>query len=63
MKLKILQEIIKKKTSKTEFAIVTNLKNGDNEIFEPGKSLSEEFENYKKQIENSVLDVFFLIIS
>ena len=52
MKLKILQEIIKKKISKTEFAILTNLKNGDSEIFEPGKSLSEEFENYKKQIEN-----------
>ena len=34
MKLKILQEIIKKKNSKTEFAIVTNLKDGDSEIFE-----------------------------
>ena len=51
MKLKILQEIIKKKNSKTEFAIVTNLKNGDSEIFEKGKKLSKNFENYKDQIE------------
>ncbi len=51
MKLKTLQEIIKKKNSKIEFAIVTNLKNGESEIFEPGKSLSKEFESYKGQIE------------
>ena len=51
MKLKILQEIIKKKNSKTEFAIVTNLKNGDSEIFEKGKKLSKNFENYQDQIE------------
>jgi len=52
MKLETLKEILKKKSSKTEFAIITNLKNGVSEIFEPGKSLSEEFENYKKYIEN-----------
>ena len=51
MKLKILQEIIKKKNSKTEFAIVTNLKDGDSEIFEKGKKLSKNFENYQDQIE------------
>ncbi len=51
MKLKILQEIIKKKYSKTEFAIVTNLKDGDSEIFEKGKKLSKNFENYQDQIE------------
>ena len=51
MKLKILQDIIKKKDSKTEFAIVTNLKNGDSEIFEKGKKLSKNFENYQDQIE------------
>ena len=51
MKLKILQEIIKKKNSKTEFAIVTNLKNGDSEIFEKGKKLSKNFESYQDQIE------------
>ena len=51
MKLKILQEVIKKKDSKTEFAIVTNLKDGDSEIFEKGKKLSKNFENYQDQIE------------
>ena len=52
MKQSQLKEIIKKKASKTEFAIVTNLDNGLSEIYEPGKSLSEEFENHKEQIEN-----------
>ncbi len=52
MKHSQLKEIIKKKASKTEFAIVTNLENGLNEIYEPGKSLSKEFENHKEQIEN-----------
>ena len=47
-----LQEIIKKKSSKSEFAIITNLKNGESEIYEPGKALSKEFESYKNQIEN-----------
>ena len=51
MKLKILQEIIKKKDSKTEFSIVTNLKDGDSEIFEKGKKLSKNFESYQDQIE------------
>ena len=51
MKLKILQEIIKKKNSKTEFAIVTNLKDGDSEIFEKGKKLSKNFDSYQDQIE------------
>ena len=52
MKQSQLKEIIKKKASKTEFAIVTNLENSLSEIYEPGKSLSEEFENHKEQIEN-----------
>ena len=47
MKYTQLKEIIKKKSSKTEFAIVTNLKNGLSEIYEPGKSLSKEFEIHK----------------
>ncbi len=52
MKHSKLKEIIKKKASKIEFAIVTNLKNGLSEIYEPGKSLSKEFEIHKKQIDN-----------
>ena len=47
-----LKEIIKNKASKIEFAIVTNLENGLSEIYEPGKSLSKEFEIYKEQIDN-----------
>ena len=47
-----LKEIIKKKASKIEFAIVTNLENGLSEIYEPGKSLSKEFEIHKEQIDN-----------
>ena len=52
MKHSQLKEIIKKKVSKTEFAIVTNLENGLSEIYEPGKSLSKEFEIHKEQIDN-----------
>ena len=52
MKHSQLKEIIKKKSSKTEFAIVTNLENGLSEIYEPGKSLSKEFEIHKGQIDN-----------
>ena len=52
MKHSQLKEIIKKKTSKIEFAIVTNLENGLSEIYEPGKSLSKEFVIHKEQIDN-----------
>ena len=52
MKHSQLKEIIKKKTSKIEFAIVTNLENGLSEIYEPGKSLIKEFEIHKEQIDN-----------
>ncbi len=40
MKLKTLEQILKNKSSKVEFAIVTNLQNGESEVFEPGKKLS-----------------------
>ena len=52
MKIEILREIIKKDTSKDQFAVLTNITNGNSEIFELGKPLSKEFENYKKEIEN-----------
>ena len=54
MKHSQLKEIIKKKASKIEFANVTNLENGLSEIYEPGKSLSKEFEIYKEQIDNFI---------
>ena len=50
MQLKILQEIIKKKENKSEFAIVTNLTTGNSEIFEKGKSLSKDFDKFTDQI-------------
>ena len=52
MQKSLLKEIIKKKASKTEFAIITNLNTGDSELFEHGKKLSKKFENYKNQIED-----------
>ncbi len=52
MKYSQLKEIIKKKASKTEFAIVTNLENGLSEIYEPKKSLSKDFDIHKDQIDN-----------
>ena len=53
MKQYLLKEIIKKKTSKEEFAIVTNLNNGESEIYQPEKELSKEFKVYEKQIQKS----------
>ena len=50
MQLKTLQEIIKKKKNKSEFAIVTNLATGNSEIFEKGKSLSKDFDKFTDQI-------------
>ena len=52
MQKSLLKEIIKKKASKAEFAIITNLNTGDSELFEHGKKLSKKFENYKNQIED-----------
>ena len=52
MKLETLKSIISKKENKTEFAIVTNLSNGESEIFEKNKPLSKELEKYSNQINN-----------
>jgi len=52
MQLKTLQEIIKKKENRSEFAIITNLESGNSEIFEVGKSISKDFEKYIDQINN-----------
>ena len=50
MKKIILNEIIKKKEKKAEFAIVTNLENGETFIFEKNKPLDKNFEKYKDKI-------------
>ena len=52
MKIEILKEIIEKKSLKEEFAVLTNLSNGNSEIFNSGKQLDKDFENYKNEIEN-----------
>jgi len=52
MKLQILNEIIQKKSSNQKFALITNLTNGNSEIFEFDKLLSDDFESHKKQIKN-----------
>ena len=50
MKLQTLKLIIEKKKNKSEFAIITNLKTGESEIFEKDKPLSKEMEVYSNQI-------------
>ena len=50
MKKQLLKEIIEKKEKKIEFAIITNLENGENCIFEKNKPLDENFEKYKDKI-------------
>ncbi len=52
MKIEILKEIIKKKLSDEQFAVLTNLSNGSSEIYKIGIPLSNNFINYKNDIEN-----------
>ena len=52
MKIETLKEIIKKKLSNEQFAILTNLSNGFSEIYNFGIPLSKDFINYKNEIEN-----------
>ena len=52
MNKKILKEIIKKKLSKEDFAVLTNLSTGKSDIFDSKQSLSKEFENYENEIKN-----------
>ena len=50
MKLEILKEIIKKKEKKIEFAIITNLENGESCIFEKNNPIDKNFEKHKEKI-------------
>jgi len=50
MKLKILREIIKKKENKDEFAIITNISNGESCVFEKNRSIEKNFNKYSDQI-------------
>ena len=50
MKKELLKKIIEKKERKIEFAIITNLENGEGCIFEKEISLDKNFEKYKDKI-------------
>ena len=50
MKFELLKEIIRKKEKKIEFAIVTNLDNGESCIFEKNKLIDKNFEKNKYEI-------------
>ena len=50
MKKNLLKKIIEKKEKKIEFAIITNLNNGESCIFEKDKPLDKNFEKYKNEI-------------
>ena len=50
MKKTLLNEIIEKKEKKNEFAIITNLENGESCIYEKDKSISKNFEKHKEKI-------------
>ena len=52
MKTEILKEIIKRKSLKEDFAVLTNLTTGISEIFDSKKILSREFKNYENKIKN-----------
>ncbi|SVB01386.1 uncharacterized protein METZ01_LOCUS154240, partial [marine metagenome] len=50
MKKQLLKEIIEKKEKKIEFAIVTDLQNGESCIFEKNRPINNNFEKYKDKI-------------
>ena len=52
MKIEILKEIIKRKSLKEDFAVLTKLSTGNSEIFDNKNLLSKEFKNYKNEIKN-----------
>ena len=52
MKQSLLKEIINLKKQKKEFAIITNLENGNSIIYHNDNELTGEFESYKDQIIN-----------
>ena len=50
MKKKLLKEIIEKKEKKIEFAIITDLENGESCVFEKEKPIDKNFEKHKEKI-------------
>ena len=62
MKKQLLKEIIEKKEKKIEFAIITNLTNGESCIFEKDKPLDKNFEKHKENITEKTVNKFCFII-
>ena len=50
MKKELLKEIILKKKNKIEFAIITNIEDGNSCIYEKDKALDKSFYKYKDKI-------------
>ena len=50
MRKQLLKEIIEKKEKKIEFAIITNLENGESCVFEKEKPIDKNFEKHKEKI-------------
>ena len=51
MKIEIIRETLKNKSLNKEFALITNLINGESEIFFPGNNHSGMFSKYSEEIE------------
>ena len=51
MKIEIIRETLKNKSLNKEFALITNLINGESEIFFPGNNPSGMFSKYSEEIE------------
>ena len=52
MKKQLLDHIIKNKEDKSEFAIITNIANGESCVFEKNKPIDKNFEKHLEQIKN-----------
>ena len=50
MKIEIIRETLKNKSLKKEFALITNLINGESEIFFPGNNLRECFQSIQRKL-------------
>tara|TARA_Y100000590_G_scaffold331763_1_gene376980 strand:- start:3485 stop:4168 length:684 start_codon:yes stop_codon:yes gene_type:complete len=50
MKKQLLEEIIEKKEKKIEFAIITNLENGESCVYEKDKPINKNFIKYNEKI-------------
>ena len=50
MKIETIRETLKNKSLNKEFALITNLINGESDIFFPGHNLSEMFSKYSEEI-------------